>query len=742
MSNSNDQSNILRELMFDVNHLDETNWKQCLSELRNLQGMAFYDSSIGFIISSLRSLIGSYASFATEQLESINDSYRLMCDYLLKGYPDDHRESLYSQLLQRLYGLICDTILALNIKYDSSLASLVSSSARQPINVSEVRTTLENFVSDCAMLEFEPEALRAERLKQYYQKRHQFLCNTFIQILLSGQWNHDLASDMAQLLSSPTIDSVDAQTLTSAIMLNTFIVTDAEKVLALMYIFRHTSDEYVRQRAFVGWVFAVVAADYRLYPAVKQAVDKMLDDDDVCNDIMELQMQVIYCRNAEQDNETIRRDVMPILLKNQSFEISRFGIKEKDDDELEDILHPDEDDKRMEQIEDSMKRVSDMQREGADIYFGGFSHMKRFGFFSTLANWFMPFYSEHPQLQPYFEKITNFDLLKKLSDVGQFCDSDKYSFAISTASVIDKLPDSIREPLLSESSFTSFGGNGGLDITAPIYIRRRYLQDLYRFFRLNDHRKAFFDPFVIDLGNVFFCNDIFDAKLHTQAIRVSHFLMHRNMYLETYKVMKKYFDATSFDDLLLMGRLDLKFGNYNEAATYYEKALRMRPDEERAIKGYAMLLFEAGKYEKAAVQYKRLMDMHSEKYAYALNYAISLINANELEKGIQFLYALYYKNEDDIDTKRALAWGLLCQKKLDRAEKLYQEILADAACNEGDYLNTGYCAWFLGHRQKAIQIFKEHVKNLHGKMDNDTRLFDLYGISHAERQMIADIYLS
>ena len=368
--------------------------------------------------------------------------------------------------------------------------------------------------------------------------------------------------------------------------------------------------------------------------------------------------------------------------------------------------------------------------------------MKRFGFFSTLANWFMPFYSEHPQLQPYFEKITNFDLLKRLSDVGQFCDSDKYSFAISTASVIDKLPDSIREPLLSESSFTSFGGNGGLDITAPIYIRRRYLQDLYRFFRLNDHRKPFFDPFVIDLGNVFFCNDIFDAKLHTQAIRVSHFLMHRNMYLETYKVMKKYFDATSFDDLLLMGRLDLKFGNYNEAATYYEKALRMRPDEERAIKGYAMLLFEAGKYEEAAVQYKRLMDMHSEKYAYALNYAISLINANELEKGIQFLYALYYKNEDDIDTKRALAWGLLCQKKLDRAEKLYQEILADAACNEGDYLNTGYCAWFLGHRQKAIQIFKEHVKNLHGKMDNDTRLFDLYGISHAERQMIADIYLS
>lgn len=742
MSNSNDQSHTHREQMFDVNHLDETNWKQCLRELQLLMGRALTDSSIGVIISSLRSLIGSYASFATEQLESINDSYQLMCDYLLKGFPDDHRESLYNQLLQRLYGLICDTILALNIKYDSSLASLVSSSSRQPINVSEIRTTLEGFVSDCAMLGLEPETTRAERTRQCYQKRHQFLCNTFIQILLSGQWNHDLASDMAQLLSSPTIDSVDAQTLTSAIMLNTFIVTDAEKVLALMYIFRHTSDEYVRQRAFVGWVFAVVAADYRLYPAVKQAVDKMLDDDNVCNDIMELQMQVIYCRNAEQDNETIRRDVMPTLLKNQSFEISRFGIKEKDDDELEDILHPDEDDKRMEQIEKSMKQVSDMQKEGADIYFGGFSHMKRFGFFSTLANWFMPFYSEHPQLQPYFEKITNFDLLKKLSDVGQFCDSDKYSFAISTASVFNRLPDNIREVLGSQPSLNSFGGNGGLDITAPLYIRRRYLQDLYRFFRLNDHRGAFFDPFVINLGNVLFCNDIFDAKLHTQAIRVSHFLLHRGMLEVAYRVMKRYFDASFFDDLLLMGKLMMKLGLYSDATTYYEKAIRMQPDDERAIKGYAMVLFKSERYKEAAVQFKRLMDMHPERNAYALNHAISLINANELEEGIQFLYAQYYKNEDDIDTKRALAWGLLCQKKLDRAEKLYQEILADPSCNEGDYLNSGYCSWFLGHRQEAIRIFKEHVKNLHGNIVNDTRLFDLYGISHVERQMIEDIYLS
>lgn len=94
-------------------------------------------------------------------------------------------------------------------------------------------------------------------------------------------------------------------------------------------------------------------------------------------------------------------------------------------------------------------------------------------------------------------------------------------------------------------------------------------------------------------------------------------------------------------------------------------------------------------------------------------------------------------------TRNVLWLGGCCVRRNSTAPKrLYQEILADPSCNEGDYLNSGYCSWFLGHRQEAIRIFKEHVKNLHGNIVNDTRLFDLYGISHVERQMIEDIYLS
>ena len=47
-------------------------------------------------------------------------------------------------------------------------------------------------------------------------------------------------------------------------------------------------------------------------------------------------------------------------------------------------------------MEESFQKMAEMQKQGTDIYFGGFSQMKRFPFFNELSNWFVPFYSHHP----------------------------------------------------------------------------------------------------------------------------------------------------------------------------------------------------------------------------------------------------------------------------------------------------------------------------------------------------------
>ena len=154
----------------------------------------------------------------------------------------------------------------------------------------------------------------------------------------------------------------------------------------------------------MGWALTL-PANSQLYPQLKSVVKSFCEDTLNVSQLIELQMQVYLCMNAENDHAEIQRDIMPNIINHSNLKITRFGIEEKDDDPLEDILHPDAADHAMEAVEQSFQKMLDMQKAGADIYFGGFSQMKRFPFFYRISNWFEPFCVNHPELQSSVAKL-------------------------------------------------------------------------------------------------------------------------------------------------------------------------------------------------------------------------------------------------------------------------------------------------------------------------------------------------
>ena len=88
--------------------------------------------------------------------------------------------------------------------------------------------------------------------------------------------------------------------------------------------------------------------------------------------------------------------------------------------------------------------MMDMQKKGSDIYFGGFSQMKRFPFFYDISNWFTPFFFEHPDIIHFVKRAKGNKFLEKMMRVGPFCDSDKYSFVIAFQQVMEQIPESMR----------------------------------------------------------------------------------------------------------------------------------------------------------------------------------------------------------------------------------------------------------------------------------------------------------
>lgn len=84
--------------------------------------------------------------------------------------------------------------------------------------------------------------------------------------------------------------------------------------------------------------------------------------------------------------------------------------------------------------------------------------------------------------------------LNVMVEKGPFCNSDKYSFVFAFQQVINQIPQNMREML--ERGEATVNELAIEELESPAYIRRTYLQDLYRFFRLFPMRATFVNPLM------------------------------------------------------------------------------------------------------------------------------------------------------------------------------------------------------------------------------------------------------
>ena len=679
-----------------------------------------------------------------ERIRKIKDDYRLMLDYLKQGYPDPSRSDVYLSLLRRLDRLTNEATLMMRAMRDSRTGQFVSKATQETQPFSVITHQMEDFVSEVALLGLS-EGDAETRSKQLYADHHAMMSSLFGRVSFSRQWHADDREFFEQLILSPTTDINDAALLVSAITLSSITYFDVHKYMALAHIYQETTEETVRQRALVGWALTTTRT-HCLYPEVGTLVEEMTQDEDTSRQLLELQTQLFFCINAERDQAEIRRDIMPNLMKNKGFDITRHGIVEKEDDPMQDILDPEASDRAMEELEQSFERMSEMQRNGSDIYFGGFSQMKRYPFFYTLSNWFCPFYSAHPGLVATQEKLKGNQFLDTLMSSGPFCDSDKYSFALALATVIDKIPESMRNALNEGAAMGPTMSSEQLH--SPGNIRLMYLQDLYRFFRLSDFRNCFYNPFGGDdsLNALFICNDILRGHIADKdVLRLGNFLLKRGHFSALSKLLVNSGIGESAKLDILAGYCLLHQGDAAEAMRKFGKALESEPSNKRALAGYGRATMISGHFAEAVQAYSQLSLLSPENRSYALHHALSLIRNGQATEATPLLYKLSYEHGDDTGITRVLAWCLLASFKPAQALKEYDRLLSSDDTKAEDHLNAGYCHWVTGDIAGAIGCFRQY-QSLAGdgtqiidEMDKDKNTLMANGITECELFMMADL---
>lgn len=697
-----------------------------------------------------------------DQLISIRNDYQLLTSYWERGFDDPQREQLYDQLLRRMYALNANIHCYWQLTESAFLKAihLRPRKIRKDWSMSAVKESMEAFVSNVALLELEPEHTRQQKSDNLYHQHWELMRDLFDYIFTSRQWRDSLADAFLDMLLSPTLASIDQQLIVSAITLSAMQHFCIQKFRVLCEVYRNATDEPLRQRALVGWVFTANSEAALLYSEMQQMVATMCNDPRTQSELTELQMQLIYCLQADADRDTIQKEILPDIMNGSKMKMTRGGLIEMDEDTLDDILHPEASELAVERMEQSMKRMVDMQKEGADIYFGGFSQMKRFPFFNDISNWLVPFYPQHPGISQTWNNNRGGKFLKTITKVGAFCDSDKYSFVLAFNQVLSRLPQNILKMVeRGEASAMPIGGEMSMDEQqSPAFIRRSYLQNLYRFYRLYPTRSEFCNPFADHIfgdGNdqllLFFANKLLAIDTMAQpSLTVAKFLMKRQYYTQALKVLenipKSQHDLQYF---LMMGATlqHLPQTTQHSAAECFHQALLLQPNNERAKAGLARAYFGNQKYDEALDAYQALLAQKPDHHTYQLNTAVCLLNLGRCEEALKMLYKLNYLNPDDLTVNRVMAWALTINNKYEQADKLYCQLLAIKQPSFSDMLNYGYCLWFSRNIDTAIGMFRQFLSSQTDEsfniekefMQTEHQLLTSHNISDTEIQLMLDV---
>lgn len=670
------------------------------------------DKDLRGAITSLRSFITSHPGMKHGgELDETEEDFNRMLQYMSRGYIDPAREEQYTALLKRLYSTAADTRLECKLAAYPMQAEAARHAAQHTLTHDSIRHELEDFTAGEAMLGLEQGDDKDKKEEELYERHHRFMSLVFDSILTARQWKTSDAEFFESLLLSPTIEADDALLIVSAITLACMNEFDINKLTALMNVYEKTSCEPLRQRSLVGWVFSL-SDEASIYDEQTRLVEEACATGDTAKELADMQKQVAFCVQADKDNETIQRDIMPTLMKNNNLKMTKDGITEKEDDPMDDILGRGNDDKRMEEIEDSIQKVMSMQQSGSDIYFGGFSQMKRFSFFYTLCNWFTPFSLKHPGLRSAVGKTGGKELLESLLESGPFCDSDKYSLVLAMSAVLEKMPAQMREALGSPNAIPPYGRDTATD--NPAYIRRMYLQDLYRFFRLYPQPSGIDSPFD-DTRYVFAAARFFDGTaLRKMSPQIGLFFHSHNQGKAVGIMAAKCGDCGDTCAMLLNGLYKAHYQHdYAAAIPFYERALELAPDNEGGMWSLARSYMQTGQHAKAAPLYDRLRKMKPEKSKYALYYCAAQIECWNLDEASKTLYQLNFEMPDNPEVTRLLAWMLMGQGKPEEADKEYARLLKLPQYAGNDSLNAGYCKWFLSDIGKAVEHFRSFKEHCH-----------------------------
>lgn len=663
--------------------------------------------------------------------EQIQTSYGYMLQYMQQGTEDPERNKLHLKLLTDTIEIADRVRIALLDATSTHYyheCRIRPTADLKPFAIGTVERMLESFNDDLAVSSLISES----KVDEVLQRHEETQKSMFIQTWTNSAWSTEDIADAQTMLHSELLPVNDLCLFTSALTLSLMECFDLNKLFWLMDAYR-SDDVQVSQRALIGLVFVlhIYAARLDLYPEIGNRLAQLVDDTSFRKDILRAHIQILLCRETEKIDKKMREEIIPEMLKNiPPMRNMKFGFEENDEEK--DDANPDWA-SAIEQsgLGDKLREMNELQLEGADVYMSTFSLLKGYPFFQNVHNWFYPFDKQHSAIISEYRNKTkqNAGMLDMILQSGFFCNSDKYSLFLT----MKQLPQSQRNLMfsqLTEQQAEEFAEKTTSDTLKkfserPATVRTQYLQDLYRFFKLNNRRNEFRDLFKenIQLYDVPALKSILSDPSALFALADFHF---RKQHWE--KAAEQFMQITGAAETEQKAEICQKLGyslqklkQYGKAISAYLEADLIAPNNLWTNRQLAICYRADRQFKKALEYYRKVEEVEPENRKIMFYIGNCLAELGNFDEALNYFFKLDFLEVDCVKAWRAIGWCSFITSKLEQALKYYEKVIERKALPI-DYLNAGHVAWSTGNIGKTVTYYSKAAE-LYGSRDQFLEVF-------------------
>lgn len=360
---------------------------------------------------------------------------------------------------------------------------------------------------------------------------------------------------------------------------------------------------------------------------------------------------------------------------------------------------------------ESIRRFSEAQSRGEDVFAATLGKMRQFPFFNDMANWFLPFHSDHSALADIVdgEGAAVADIIERMPVVT---DGDKFALVLSMSMMpaemrarsLSAMVDNIRQMSDSEEFRLA------MESAKPTetMIAGQCVATINRFFTGNadGKRMALANDTKSIVRNMLHLlpEGFYDYTPELDAI--DNLCKHHEYQaaMDIYSLLPENVNVGA-ETLCNLAQASAKLNMSDEPADFYRRALKVSPGMRRAVIGLARLNAEAGNIIANIALMEPFAADNADNDEYLLLLGNAYLAGGKTDKAVETFHNLDYISENDV-AKEPLAWALTLAGDYDNAALFFAEAMQEHISPKL-FARNGIRLWLAGDRREALQMFEK-----------------------------------